>query len=183
MTCKSKGWYQSVAKWIGKTKNWYQVAAKCICKNKDWFQVADSWIGKIIQRLIQEQVYTNLFKLSFGRFLSCFKFHAKKAAKWQFKKICVYLLLYQSLYDLPNPTVCNLKSVLVCIYKCTWPQLDISSWSYQSTWPQTDISPCSYKPSQVPGNTLDSTLLGRAFFLFSILLVFVSNHPLLKYLW
>ena len=27
--------------------------------------------------------------------------------------MCVYLLLYQSLYDLPNPTVCNLKSVLV----------------------------------------------------------------------
>ena len=44
MACKNKCWYQSAAKWIGKTKNWYQVAAKCICKNKDQFQVADSWI-------------------------------------------------------------------------------------------------------------------------------------------
>ena len=35
-------------------------AAKCICKNKDRFQVADSWIGKIIQGLIQEQVYTQI---------------------------------------------------------------------------------------------------------------------------
>ena len=39
----------------------YQVAAKCIRKNKDRFQVADSWIGKIIQGLIQEQVYTQIF--------------------------------------------------------------------------------------------------------------------------
>ena len=29
------------------------------------------------------------------------------------KDLCVYLLLYQSLYDLTNPTVCNLKLVLV----------------------------------------------------------------------
>ena len=61
MACKNKGWYQSVAKWIGNTKNWYQLAAKCIRKNKDRFQVADSWIEKIIQGLIQEQVYTQIF--------------------------------------------------------------------------------------------------------------------------
>ena len=61
MACKNKGRYQSAAKWIGKTKNWYQVTAKCIRKNKDWFQVADSWIGKIMQGLIQEQVYTQIF--------------------------------------------------------------------------------------------------------------------------
>ena len=38
-----------------------------------------------------------LFKVSTG--------HAKKAAKWQFKKIYMYayLLLYQSLYDITNP--------------------------------------------------------------------------------
>ena len=30
-------------------------------KNKDRFQVADSWIDKIIQGLIQEQVYTQIF--------------------------------------------------------------------------------------------------------------------------
>ena len=30
-----------------------------------------------------------------------------------YKDLCVYLLLYQSLYDLTNQTVCNLKSVLV----------------------------------------------------------------------
>ena len=35
--------------------------AKCIRKIKDQFQVADSWIGKIIQGLIQEQVYTQIF--------------------------------------------------------------------------------------------------------------------------
>ena len=35
--------------------------AKCIRKNKDRFQVADSWIRKIIQGLIQEQVYTQIF--------------------------------------------------------------------------------------------------------------------------
>ena len=29
------------------------------------------------------------------------------------KDLCVYLLLYQSLYDLTDQTVCNLKSVLV----------------------------------------------------------------------
>ena len=29
------------------------------------------------------------------------------------KDLCVYLLLYQSLYDLTNPIVCNLKLVLV----------------------------------------------------------------------
>ena len=29
------------------------------------------------------------------------------------KKLCVYLLLYQSLYDTTNPTICNLKLVLV----------------------------------------------------------------------
>ena len=61
MACKNKGWYQAVAKWIGKTKNWYQVAAKCIHKNNDRFEVADSWIGKIIQELIQEQVNTQIF--------------------------------------------------------------------------------------------------------------------------
>ena len=61
MACKNKGWYQSAAKWIGKTKNWYQVTAQCIRKNKDRFQAADSWIGKIIQGLIQEQVYTQIF--------------------------------------------------------------------------------------------------------------------------
>ena len=58
---KIKNWYQAAAKWIGKIKNWYQVAAKCICKNKDWFQVADSSIGKIIQGLIQESVYKQIF--------------------------------------------------------------------------------------------------------------------------
>ena len=36
-------------------------AAKFICMNKNRFQVADSWIGKIIQGLIQEQVYTQIF--------------------------------------------------------------------------------------------------------------------------
>ena len=30
-----------------------------------------------------------------------------------FKDLCVYLPLYQSLYDLTNPTVCNLKPVIV----------------------------------------------------------------------
>ena len=39
----------------------YQVAAKCIRKNNDQFQVADSSICKIIQGLIQEQVYTQIF--------------------------------------------------------------------------------------------------------------------------
>ena len=62
MACKNKGWYQSVDKWIGKTKNWYQIVAKCIHKNNDRFQVADSWIGKIKQGLIQEQVYTQIFQ-------------------------------------------------------------------------------------------------------------------------
>ena len=33
-----------------------------------------------------------------------------------------------------------------------------------AAWLQIDISPCSYKPSQVPDNTIDSTLLGRALF-------------------
>ena len=117
------------------------------------------------------------------------------------KDLHVYLLLYQSLYDLTNPNGYNLTSVLVLINdlghtfisvlnlnQFAWPQLDISSWSYQSTWPQIDISPCSYKPSQVPGNTHNSTLLGHAFFncprlfLFSISLIFVINQPQLKYL-
>ena len=93
------------------------------------------------------------------------------------KDLHVYLLLYQSLYDLTNPNGYNLTSVLVLIdalghtflsvlnlNQFAWPQLDIGSWSYQSTWPQTDISSCSYKPSQVPANALNFTLLGRAFF-------------------
>ena len=54
--------------------------------------------------------------------------------------------------------------------------VDISSWSYQSTWPQTDISPCSYKPSQVPGNTLDSTLISRAFFLTALGCFHLAYH-------
>ena len=46
---------------FGKTKNWYQVAAKCIGKNKGWYQVAPNWIGKVIQGLIQEQIYMQIF--------------------------------------------------------------------------------------------------------------------------
>ena len=57
-------------------------------------------------------MHTNFLKLSLGCFLS-FKFHAKKWPNDNLKDLCVYLLLYQSLYDLTNPTVCNLKSVLV----------------------------------------------------------------------
>ena len=52
-------------------------AAKCIRKNKDRFQVADSWIGKIIQGLIQEQVYAQIFlNCHLAAFL-----HEPKAAK------------------------------------------------------------------------------------------------------
>ena len=92
MAGKNKGWYQSAAKWISKTKNWYLVVV--------------NWIGNVIQGLIQKQIYihVNLFKLSLGCFLK-FQQAMQKAAKWQFKKIYmyVYLILYQSLYDITNP--------------------------------------------------------------------------------
>ena len=61
MAGKIKGWYQFAAKCIGKTKDWYQVAAKCIGKNTDWYQVVANRIGKIIQGLIQEQIYMQIF--------------------------------------------------------------------------------------------------------------------------
>ena len=146
MACKNKGWYRSAAKWIGKIKNWYQVAAKCIRKNKDWFQVADSSIGKIIQGLIQEQVYTQIF-------LNC---HLAAFFAWNLKfrkrpndnlKRFVCILALVSVLVWSYQSNCLQLEISPCSYECTWPQLDISSWSYQSTWPQTDISPCSYKPS------------------------------------
>ena len=109
--------------------------------------------------------------------------------------------------DLTNPIGCNLISVLVLTNALGRNLIYISSWSYQSTWPQTNISTCSYKPSQVPSNTLDTTLLGRTFFnspklfLFSIYTLiehspkrhyhnsglfsnqkFMSNHQFLQFL-
>ena len=103
MACKNKGWYRSAAKWIDKIKNWYQAAAKCIRKNKDWFKVADSSIGKIMQGLIQEQVYTQIF-------LNC---HLAAFFAWNLK-----------LKNRPND---NLKR-FVCILAL----VSVLAWSYQS---------------------------------------------------
>ena len=69
-----------------------------------------------------------------------------------------YLITNQSLYDLTNPFGHNFMSVL---------------GSHKSTYLQFDITPCSYKSalilvlvltSHLATNTLDSTLLGYAFF-------------------
>ena len=73
------------------------------CRQLDW--------EDHIRTDTRASIQTNLFKLSFGHFLS-FKFHAKKRPNDNLKDLCLYFLLYQSLYDLPNPTLCNLKSVL-----------------------------------------------------------------------
>ena len=112
MPGKNKGWYQFVAKWIDKTKNWYQVAAKCICKNKDWYQVAANRIGKIIQRLIQEQTF---MQISLNCHLAAFCM-----ASWNSKKR-------------PND---NLKR-----FACIFALVAVLVWSYQYYWPQLDISP------------------------------------------
>ena len=68
--------------------------AKCIRKNKDRFQAADSWIGKIIRTRTDTRtsLHTNLFKLSFGRFLS-FKFRAKKRPNDNLKRFVCKLAL------------------------------------------------------------------------------------------
>jgi len=70
--------------------------------NMDWYQVEDNWIGKIIQGLIQEQIYTQIL-------INC-----------QLAFLHGLLKLKKELND-------NLKSP--CSYQCTgaWPQLDISS--------------------------------------------------------
>ena len=128
---KIKNWYQVAAKWIGKIKNWYQVAAKCIHKNKDQFQVADSSICKIIQGLIQEQVYTQIFlNCHLAAFL-----HETWNLKWQFKKICVY--------------TCS------CISPCMILQIELSAtWNWSlflwmhlaATWYQFLMAADRYQP-------------------------------------
>ena len=73
---------------------------------------ATNRIGKIIQGLMQEQIYMQIFKLSFGCF--CIALETLKSGQMTIlKDLHVYLLLYQSLYDLTNPIGCNLISVLV----------------------------------------------------------------------
>ena len=56
------------------------------------FKLQTVEIRKIIQGLIQEQVNTNLFKLSFGRFLN-FKFLAKKQPNDNLKRFVCTLAL------------------------------------------------------------------------------------------
>ena len=86
-------------------------------------------------------MHVNLFKLSFGCF---FAWPLETIKSGQVTAILhVYLLFYQSLYDLANPIGHNLISILVLTNAFG----DIISWSYQSFWLQTDVSPCSYQSS------------------------------------
>ena len=91
--------------------------------------------------------------------------------------MCVYLFLYQALYDLTNPTVCNLKSVLALTNALGRNLISVLALTnllgrhFISVLGLTNplgrrlISALVLKkPSQVPHNTLDSTLLGHAFF-------------------
>ena len=72
-----------------------------------------NWIGKVIQVLIQKQIYMQIFfNCHLATFYS-FKKPCKKAAKRQFKKICMYVYL---LCIMILPILCigrNLISILV----------------------------------------------------------------------
>ena len=119
--------------------------------------------------------------MSFGRFLN-FKFLAKKRPNDNLKRFVCILAL-----DLPNTTVCNLKSVLV-LTNALGRNL-ISVLGFTNPLGRRLISAivltCHFKCQTI---LLILLCLAAPFFnsprlfLFSISLVFVSNHPLLKYL-
>ena len=94
------------------------------------------------------------FKLSFGRFFAS----NLKRPNDNLKDLCVYLLLYQSLYDLPNPTVS--KSVLALT--------NALGRNLISVLGLTTPLGCRLISALVltcqPGITLDSTLLGCTIF-------------------
>ena len=128
-------------------------------------------------------IRTNPIKLSFGCFLN-FKFLAKKRPNDNLKRFVLILALVSVL---PNPTVCNLKSVLVLTN--TLGRNLISVLGLTNPLGCRLISAlvltCHLKCQAI---LLILFCLAAPFFnssrlfLFSISLVFVSNHPLLKYL-
>ena len=102
------------------------------------------------------------------------------------KDLCVYLLLYQSLYDLPNPTVCSLKLVLVltnALGRNLTSVLGLTNPLGRRLISALVLT-CHLKCQAI---LLILLCLAAPFFnsprlfLFSISLIFVSNHPLLKY--
>ena len=76
-----------------------------------------------------------------------------------------YFLLHQSLHDLTNPTGRNLISILVLTNVLGHNLISILGLTNPLGHRLILALVLTYQPSQVPHNTLDSTLLGCAFFL------------------
>ena len=72
--------------------------------------------------------------------------------------------MYQSLYDLTNPIGLSLISVLVLTNALGCNLISVLGLANPLGCRLTSALVLTIKPSQVPYNTLDSTLLGRTFF-------------------